>query len=88
MKTQSFDTHPETEHVLLSLIRQATISKKMWQVRSLSKTVIRLSYRALSRKYKDLNEQELDIKYISIHFGQEIADRLKKYLDTHKDEIS
>ena len=43
MKTQSIDTNPETERVLISLIRKVSLSKKLSQTLSFSHTTIQLS---------------------------------------------
>ncbi len=81
MITQSPDTHPDAEKVLISLIRKANPSQKIHQVRSLSKTVILLSKRAIARANPDLNKREIDLLFVSHHYGQDLADRLRKYLE-------
>lgn len=81
MITQSPDTHPDAEKVLISLIRKANPSQKIHQVRSLSKTVILLSKRAIARANPHLNKREIDLLFVSHHYGQDLADRLRKYLE-------
>ncbi len=49
MKTQSIDTHPEIEKVQISLIRKASIAKRLSTIQSLSQSVILLSRRAIKR---------------------------------------
>ncbi len=84
MITQSPDTHPDTEKVLILLIRKASSTQKLNQVRSLSQTVIRLSKRALARANPNLSKREVDLLFVSHHYGKELADRLRKYLEERK----
>ncbi len=81
MITQSNDTHPDAERVLISLFRNASPAKKLSHVRSLSRTMIQLSKRALIRANKNLDEQEVNLLFVSLHYGKNIADRLRKYLE-------
>ena len=88
METQSVDTRPEAEEVLISLYRQAGVAKKFSQVRSLSQAALQLSRRAIARANKRLSEREIDILFVSYHYGEAIAARLDKYLDKIEDEDS
>ena len=81
MKTQSIDTQLEAEKVLISLHQKASAAKKFSQIRSLSQIIIQLSRRAIARTNKDLSERQIDILFVSNHYGKEIATNLKKYLD-------
>lgn len=78
--TPSFDTHPKAEKFQISLIRQASIAKRMSRMRSLSQTVIQLSRRAIRRAKPELSEQELNLILVSHHYGPDLADRVSKYL--------
>ena len=49
LRTGLSDTDPETEKVHISLLRNASISQRLSRVRSLSKTVMILSWRAIAR---------------------------------------
>lgn len=80
MRTQSADTNPKVEKFQISLIRQASIAKRIARMRSLSQTVVQLSRRAIMRANPDLSEQELNLIFVSYHYGTELADRLRKYL--------
>ncbi|MFH1991132.1 MAG: hypothetical protein ABIK98_01825 [Pseudomonadota bacterium] len=81
MKAQSADTHPDAEKVLISLFRQASTAKKFYHVRSLSQTTIRLSRRAIARTNKHLNEKQINLLFIAHHYGKDLAENVKKYLD-------
>ena len=61
MITQSIDTDPKAEKVLISLIRKTTPAKKLSQVRSLSQTMMQLSRRAIARANQEFDEQENEL---------------------------
>lgn len=84
MITQSIDTHPKTEKVLIDLIRHANAAKKLSQVRSLSQTMIQLSRRAITRANKNIDEQEVNLIFVAHHYGNDLADRLRRYLEKRK----
>ena len=81
MRTQSTDTRIEVEKVLISLLRKASTAKKFSQIRSLSQTTFQLSRRAIARANKELSERQIDILFVSNHYGKEIATDLENYLD-------
>ena len=86
MKTQSIDTYPETERVLISLIRKESLSKKLSQILSLSQTTIQLSKRAIARTNKNLDVDQIKLLFINYHYGKELAERVKNYIDKDHDE--
>ncbi len=81
MKTQSIDTRLEAESVLISLHRKASTAKKFAQIRSLSQTTLQLSRRAIARANKDLTDKQIDILFVSNHYGKEIATNFENYLN-------
>jgi hypothetical protein len=81
MICQSPDTTPEAEKVQIELIRKSSISRRISIVRSLSQTVIYLSRRAIKRAKPSLSERELDIAFVANHYGEELAGRLRSYLE-------
>lgn len=81
MKPQSIDTHPEIEKIQISILKKKSISNKFSQVRSLSKTTMQLSKRAIARTNKNLNEDQINILFINYHYGEDLASRVEKYLN-------
>lgn len=79
--TQSPDTRPEAEKVMISLIRGSSIAKRISVVRSLSGSTIRLSRRAIKRANPDLDNRELNLKFISYHYGEKLARHLREYME-------
>ena len=81
MMPQSIDTHPDAENIQISLIRKATITKRISRTRSFSQSIIQLSRKAIMRANPKLNERELILTFITYHYGDELANRLREYLD-------
>lgn len=81
MRTQSRDTRLEAEEVLISLLRKASVARKFAQIRSLSQTTLQLSRRAIARTNKELSERQIDILFVSNHYGEKIATDLENYLN-------
>ena len=86
MKTQSIDTHPKTEMVLISLLRKTSFSKKLSQVLSLSQTTIQLSKRAIARANKNLDVDQINLLFIEYHYGKDLAEQVKKYIESHNEK--
>ena len=80
MLTQSLDTNPKMEAIQIALIRKSSIARRISRLRSLSQTVIQLSQRAIMRANPELSEQELEYKFVTYHYGNELADRLRRHL--------
>lgn len=81
MKPQSLDTHPEIEKLQISILKKESIANKFSRVRSLSKTTMQLSKRAIARTNKNLNEEQINILFINYHYGEDLASRVEKYLN-------
>jgi len=86
MKTQSIDTNLKMEELMISLIRNSSISQKVSKISSLSQTVLQLSRRAIKRANPNLTEKEIKTKYISFHYGDNLANLYNKYLERKENE--
>ena len=75
------DTHPKAEEFQISLLRRASVAERLSLTLSLSRTVIQLSRRAIARANPGLSEQELDIAFVEYHYGKDLAERLRNYLN-------
>jgi hypothetical protein len=80
MVRQSIDTNPEVEKILISLLQQAPVSRKLKQVFSFSSSILKLSRRAISRANPDLSEQEKDILFVQFHYGNQLAEKFKTFI--------
>lgn len=79
-KNLLIDTNPAAEKIQIELLRKASAAKKFSLVRSLSRTVIQLSRRAILRANPNLNEIERNIIFVRNHYGKELAQKLEEYL--------
>ena len=80
---QSPDTTPEAEKVQIELIRKSSIAKRISVVRSLSRMTMFLSRRAIRRANPSLSEREVDLVFVELHYGKELAQQLRLYME-HK----
>ena len=74
------DTHPEADKVQITLIREANTAKRIARLRSLSRTVVKLSRSAVKRANPDMSQQELDVLFVAYHYGEDLAARFRAYL--------
>ncbi len=81
MISQSPDTAPQAERVQIELIRESSICKRISKVRSLSQTTLYLSRRAIQRTNPSLSEREVDLVFVSNHYGEKLAECLRLYMD-------
>jgi hypothetical protein len=80
MKTQSPDTHPDAERVQIELLRRATIAQRFHLVRSLTATTRRLAWQAIREANPGASDQEVDLLFVRVHYGPDLADRLRAFL--------
>lgn len=81
MTIQSIDTHPKAEEVQILLLHQATVAKRLAVMHSLSQTTIRLSRRAIQRVNPTYSPLEVNLVFVAYHYGEELANRLRHYLE-------
>src|SRR5689334_4174030 len=81
MKTQSRDTHPDAERVQIELLRRMTVGQRAELMRSLTHTTIQLARRAIRRAHPEASEEEVGLIFIEIHYGKDLADRVRAYLE-------
>jgi len=74
------DTSPEAERVQTELLRQATNAQRIGLALSMTDLAIRLAKRAIARANSGRSQQELDLIYLEVHYGRELADRVRNYL--------
>jgi hypothetical protein len=84
MISQSPDTPPQVEKIQIELIRQSSVAKRISMVRSLSQTTMFLSRRAIQRANPLLSEREVDLLFVEYHYGKELAERLRLYMESKR----
>jgi hypothetical protein len=73
MRTQSPDTSPETERVLIELLRQAPAWRRLQLADRMSNTVRSLSLAGLRARHPNASETELRRRFADIHLGPNLA---------------
>jgi hypothetical protein len=81
MITQSRDTNPEVEKVWIAMLKTLTDEERFVKLVNMSSTFIRLSKRAIAEANPKLNKTELDLIFVKYNYGDELAERLKKFLE-------
>ncbi len=74
------DTSVEAERVQIDLIRAAPVSRRLHMAWSLSATVIGMARQALVRAYPHASRQELDLRFVELHYGPDLAAELRAEL--------
>jgi len=67
MITQSTDTNPKVERILISLLRILSTEDKLNRNLQISSSIIYLSKRAISRAKPDLSEDEKRLPFVKYH---------------------
>ena len=80
MRSQSEDTDPKTELKQIELLRSATVARRTALAFSLSETVIGLARRAIQRANPQLSPREALVRFVALHYGPELAERLDRDL--------
>ena len=86
MKTQSIDTQVEAEHILIDLLRTKSIATSFSAIRSLSQATIELSKRALARANREMDDDQVNLLFVDLHYGKELAREFEKYLKKRREE--
>lgn len=80
------DTNPKVESILIEMISKLTVSQRLAKTLSFSSAVLNLSKRAIYRANPGKSKSELDLIFVRLHYGNELADKLKLFLQNkHKD---
>jgi len=80
MRTQSSDTSPEAERVQIDLLRKAGVARRIELTFSLTQSAIELSRQGMRRRYPYASEKELDLLFVELNYGKELADCVRMAL--------
>jgi len=80
MTTQSVDTHPEAERIMIDVIRKAPMSKRFRLVQSLTQSALWSSMRAWQERHRKVSEQEAAVGYVSCSCGTALAQHVQAAL--------
>jgi hypothetical protein len=73
MRTQSPDTSPETERVLIDLLRQTPTWRRLQLADRMSATVRGLCLAGIRARHPSATETEIRRRFADIHLGPELA---------------
>jgi hypothetical protein len=80
MPTLSADTDPDAERVQIELLRRAGPARRAQLALSLSAQVIELSRRALARAEPSASPVEIQLRFVELNYGRELADAVRARL--------
>ena len=75
------DTSEEAQRVQLELLRKAGPLKRSEMASSLSNWCIEAARQGLKRARPHLSQPELDLLYVELNYGRELAQQVRRYLD-------
>ena len=75
------DTTPEAEAVQVTLLRAASVGRRLHLAFALSATVIGAARRAIARAHPNASTRELDVLFVELHYGADLAAGLQADLE-------
>jgi hypothetical protein len=73
MRTQSVDTHPDAERIMIELIRSSPVSKRFRLVQSLTQSAFWATIHTWQERYHQASEQEASLHVLSCSYGPGLA---------------
>lgn len=83
MKTQSIDTHPDVEKILIEAYRRMTPAEKIAKMRQLNEFASQLAFADVRQRYADAPEREVWLRVASRNIP---ADLMRKAFGWDPDE--
>ena len=74
------DTHPDAERVQVRLFRRAGQFRRSEIASALTHRCIRQARNGIARARPDLSSKERNLFWVEIHYGKELARRVRAYL--------
>ncbi|GHO65109.1 hypothetical protein KSC_040010 [Ktedonobacter sp. SOSP1-52] len=84
MSTQSVDTHPDAERVLIDLIRKAPVERRFRLVQSLTQSTLWANIRSWQERYAGNTEREAAVRFVSFLYGEALAQHVQAALERQK----
>jgi len=73
----STDTHFSAEREQIELLRRAGPAKRAALALAMTTAAVKLSRRAIQRVHPDWTEQEINLLWLEVHYGKDLADRVR-----------
>jgi hypothetical protein len=83
--TQSIDTSPESERVLIELLRRTPIWRRLQLAYEMSAAAREMARAGLRLRYPDASEKELQRRFADLHLGPELAQEVYGPLEASYD---
>ena len=74
------DTSPDAEKVQIELIRQASMAERIARMRSLTAMATKMSRQAIAEANPQFSSREVDLMWMELHYGKELAAEYRKHL--------
>ncbi len=81
MRTQSVDTHPDAERIMIELIRSSPMSKRFRLVQSLTQSTFWSTMLAWQERNHKASEQEAAVHVLSCSYGPGLTQRVQAALE-------
>jgi hypothetical protein len=85
MKTQSADTHPDAERMLIHLIRTAPMSKRFCLIQSLTQGAFWSNIQAWRQRHPNASEHDAALQVVSHSYGPLLAEQVREAFVQHHD---
>jgi hypothetical protein len=85
MKTQSADTHPDAERMLIHLIRTAPMSKRFRLIQSLTQGAFWSNIQAWRQRHPNTSEHDAALQVVSHSYGPLLAEQVREAFVQHQD---
>lgn len=79
MQPYTTDTNPDAEKVQLDLIRRMPPSERALKALRMTTRLIRECKSAIARNHPALTQREIEIAFIELNYGKELADAVNRY---------
>jgi hypothetical protein len=74
------DTPPSVAQVQIRLLREAGPARRAALAAAMTTNAVAVSRLAIRRLHPDWSELEVNLHWAEIHYGKELADRVRAYL--------
>ncbi len=81
MAAKLTDAHLDAEAIQIELLRNASIARRLSICCSLTQAAIHQSRRALASANPELGRPELDLLFVRLQYGTELADGVQRHLE-------
>lgn len=78
------DTSPEAESFLIRLLRDKPAAARLGDAVAASNRVAQQCKEAIRRNHQDFSEEDVNLEFIALNYGQEIAAKVRAHLGKKK----